>query len=514
MARRVRYPGDTAESVRWAYKEYEYEKTSLFSDAIAEVKTVIQQRKKLCDSKALSRNKRKPGGPTFDDLPYDIKDIIFDMIRSSPGWVHFEIRNGKLVGFNGGNREIYVNREWYHSTTLRKGLSCNQNLDLRLLGGSLSPAEKKKRENWGDKVFQCEFKPWKTHCVRRRVDWFFFDGNANVDSSYPYLHEIRTCVVRLGDIFDGIPSDEEHTTGDGLSPKFIWEAHSQLEELVILVGEYRKDVQPEEMIEIGAFRIDDDIPYEDEGDGFLLKMDRLLMPNSKNLNIHHSDEWMMALVSKHLAFREVQRRMHRWDFLDTEEGKELLTNGPPTWWNLFSAWIMNPDGDKWLRTKGLEFLRSESGHWWLSSKYGYPWLETGGGIRWLGTEDAKKFLESGWALLWARTGLYRPKTVPELGRQVRKAWFDTPAGREWKGDHCPNGNPPMRPEPEPEFKPRPHGVIRYPISGFHRNFRFRGWRFVISPEDLARGPKGRVVEPGRKIGHLRHPLSALLLPLG
>ncbi|KAI4868853.1 hypothetical protein F4820DRAFT_408945 [Hypoxylon rubiginosum] len=426
------------------------------------------------------------------------------MVRSSPGWVHFKIKEGKFVSFNGNNREIYVNREWYQSTRLRQGLSCNQNLDLRLLGDHLSPKAKKRRENWGDKVFQVELNPGKTPSVRRQVDWFFFDGTANVDSSYPYLHEIRTCVVRLSDLYDAIPGDNEHTTGDLLAPQFVWHELSKLEELVILVGEYRKGVQPEDMIEIGSFQINDIPDDGDNDDDYISKLDKIENPNSKDLNVFRSDNYMMEVISAHLMRREQQRRMIRRGFLDSLEGKQWLANGTPTWWLIFSKWVATQDGDNWLSSKGSEFLSSTTGHWWLSSEYGHPWLETESGIWWLGTQNAETFLDSGWALVWAKTGARKPKSTRGMGRQVRKAWFDTAAGHEWKIAHCPNGNPPKQPVLELESGPRPQRLNNYPVAAFHRNFRFRGWRFVISPEDLVRGPKGRAIKPGRELGILRH----------
>ncbi|KAI1781242.1 hypothetical protein F4818DRAFT_451395 [Hypoxylon cercidicola] len=493
-----RRPGKTAKSVRWAFREGEFERRSLFMDAMAEMKTVIRRKKGLCDSQSrdsLSHNNRTPGGLTFDKLPADIKDIIFDIIASSPSWVHFKIRKGKLVDFDGSNREIYVNKEWYQSLNLRQGLSRNPKLDRRLLGDSC--------KGWIDRSpvpVRVVLNPHMTLSVRSRVDWFFFDGTAKVKDNF--LRTVRTCVVRLHDLYDLIPEDTENKPGKGrpIHPRFIWQEDSRVEELVILVGEFRKGVQPSEMKEIGTFRYED-IPEDDTNDKSWIR--DFTHPNSEDLIVSRSQNYMMKKISAHLTLRERQRRRKRQDFLDSEDGKSWLANGTSPWWDAFSKWTATTEGDRWLSSKGSDFLNSKTGHWWLSSEHGYPWLETESGIRWLNTQDAKAFLDSKWALLWANTGTYEPESVP-MRIQVRKAWFDTAAGREWKFDHCPNGNPPNRPDLRMKSKPRPRGVKDYPHIAFRRNFGFRGWRFVMSPEDLAYGPKCRVGKPAKELAVSKH----------
>ncbi|KAI0181218.1 hypothetical protein GGR52DRAFT_523306 [Hypoxylon sp. FL1284] len=67
-----------------------------------------------------------------------------------------------------------------------------------------------------------------------------------------------------------------------------------------------------------------------------------------------------------------------------------------------------------------------------------------------------------------------------MGLQVRKAWFATAAGREWRAAHCPGGNPPpLRPGLRHDRLPPP--AAEYPRWAFHWNFRFDRYRFVACP---------------------------------
>ncbi|KAI1206231.1 uncharacterized protein F4807DRAFT_440403 [Annulohypoxylon truncatum] len=85
-----------------------------FTDAMAKLEKAIQK---------MRISDRTTKGFSFNDLPDNIKQNIFEMVQSSPGWVHLIFEKGQLVGFDGGSREIYVNREWNQSPILRRGLS-------------------------------------------------------------------------------------------------------------------------------------------------------------------------------------------------------------------------------------------------------------------------------------------------------------------------------------------------------------------------------------------------------
>ncbi|KAI1766484.1 hypothetical protein GGR53DRAFT_528577 [Hypoxylon sp. FL1150] len=484
----LRAPGPTASSVRWAFKEDKYRRTSLFSDAVTELKGAIQRRKKLRDD--ASDPIRKPGRLTFDDLPYDVKDIIFDMIRSSPSWVRFKIRRGWLDGFSGGHLEMLVNKEWYQSLRLRQGLSCNEPLDRMILGDDIQAAIAKNRQvDRGEGPFNVKINRstlnlcfLKSPFVRRDVDWFFFDGTANIDTSHGYLPQIRTCAIHLDDIYNAIIHDtEDEDGGEPLAPKFMWSPESQVEELVILVGEFRKDVQPSEMKDLLALELQA-LASVDADDLKPLIYDMLGPEYPHYSKISNSDLFMMKKISLHLAKRDHDRRITRMDFLSSA-GRAFLAKGTPAWWEDFSRWITTTEGESWLVNRG--FLKSKDSHWWLASKWGSPWLETASGTRWLGTKDAKAFLDSDWALKWAYKGAY---DMPGFGKQVRKAWFDTPAGRGWKIERCPDNNPPKVPKLKAPMETQPPLVNSCP-QVFHWNYNFRGWRFVMCPEEFEQGPK-------------------------
>ncbi|KAI6083917.1 hypothetical protein F4821DRAFT_243938 [Hypoxylon rubiginosum] len=332
----------------------------------------------------------------------------------------------------------------------------------------------------------------KSPFVRTQTDWFFFDGTAEVRTSLKCLPRIRTCVVRLEELYDAIPHDNEHLNDEEpLAPFFVWSAQSQVEELVILVGEFCKDIQPSQMKDLTSLQFDK-FPKMDadkvstmESDDFNPFVPRPDYNFFSELSC--SNNYMITMISMHLARREYERRNVRERFLNSADGKQHLAKGGPTWWDDFSRWITTKEGDTWLSIdQGLSFLKSKTGHLWLASDRGSPWLETESGIRWLNTKDAKDFLDSDCALHWANTGAYEREDMPDLGRQVRKAWLDTPAGRGWEFDHCPNNNqPPKLPQLEMLTDAGPPFVNNYPRRAFHRNFNLRGWRFVMCPKESA-----------------------------
>ncbi|KAI1099643.1 hypothetical protein F4804DRAFT_349252 [Jackrogersella minutella] len=426
---------DSAQKVRLAFGEPEPRnpmKGNRFRDAMAKLESSILEKLTLKQHPDVvqesSNSNRKPEGLTFDKLPYDVKHIVFGMAQSMPSWVHFEFRNGQLVKSYGGSQEKYINRESYHNPQLQRNA-----------------------------------------VVKKRLDWFFFDGNADMrpeKRSWPMprdLYGIRTCVFRLDELYD-----EMRLFGFGIdtAPLCIWPEHSEIEELVILIGDFRKLVPPTEMRELWSIRTNEVVREIIKG-----------YPGPTN-NLPKSQIYMMNRITHDLSATITRKR--------EEREKWLRFCGPGSWLaydvhdesNITSKWLATSEGHQWLASKGDNFLATESARWWLASDLGYPWLETGLGIQWLDTRAGTDFLASPQALLWANTGTY----PGPRGRQVQKAWFNTPAGQTWKSYNCPNGIPPNSPQ-APQRNSRRRPDIKIPPC--FMNLNFRGWRFVTFPPEHA-----------------------------
>ncbi|KAI1396878.1 hypothetical protein F4819DRAFT_499923 [Hypoxylon fuscum] len=443
-------------------------------------------------------------GLTFDKLPYDVKHAIFEMAQSLPSWVHFKFSHGHLVEVNEVHQEIYVNREWYQAPELRQGLSRHREPRYRLRDVAKELFELLFRDrnivralqvprNLGDKPFYVHLKRRvKTPSVKRRIDWFFFDGTVTAQAGITHAHQIRTCVFRLDALYDYM----QHYYRKATPPKFIWNEASHVEELVILVGEFRKEVQPSEMREIAAFWIDDFPEHQRH-----IARVTIQKPDDMPSHVFSHQEYMMEQYSNHLLYDIYKHRRERFAWLASELGKGWLTHKVHDKHNIISRWLASSEGQMWLWSHGAAFLASRSGWWWLASAHGYPTLETEKGIHWLSSLAAWEFLRSEQALLWANTGTYRSH-IAALGTQVDKAWFRTRAGGEWKYAHCPDGRPPTPPR-----RPRGHGLdpARQIPKCFYLDFRFRGWRFVMCPGAFA--PQ----QPQAQVDHVavKLPLSAI-----
>ncbi|KAI1139977.1 hypothetical protein F5Y05DRAFT_424780 [Hypoxylon sp. FL0543] len=483
-----RYPGFTARSVRWAFYEPEPKpatEVSRLKKAIVALKKIVPRTRKSNAQEGVTTAQESKSFK-FDKLPFELKSAIFDMIQLTPSWIHFTFKSGKLAEFEGGNQEIYVNKEWYRVPKLRQGLSrinakpkakefvraFTKRILRSLRIDEKSHPDVTEEEVNGDPPFCFKLKQRTiSPRVRRRVDWFFFDGIVDMrplNSTWPMPYDfytIRHCVVRLDHLYEMVRSND---WGGILPPYFIWPDKSQVEELIILVGEFRKEVPPSNMKQIRAF-------WEDE---LTEKIGRLAIDYGQD--IPNSDNFMMGYITECWSVAILTKRKHRYDWLKTMNGKQWLAYKVHDEKNNKSKWLACPEGHRWLDSDGSEFLASESGWWWLASDLGYPWLDTERGTRWLDTKDGGRFLDSPQALLWANIGTYDPSELTPLGTQVRKSWCKTPAGREWEFSHCPNGNPPIPPQrPQRASHTLPDGKV--PV--FFINISFRGWRYVMCPHD-------------------------------
>ncbi|KAI2631814.1 hypothetical protein GGR54DRAFT_581117 [Hypoxylon sp. NC1633] len=499
----IRKPGKTAKSVRWALddpqpKTREHLRRHGFKHAMAQLEKIVRGRKQSTPQHTLAPPNASQTGVTFNAMPNEIQRMIFEMVNESPSWVHLRFRRGKLVGFTGAaNQELLVNHQWYSDQQLRRGIS-----GTPLVGNSKQEKEamqkhlrellfkdrKRVRElhdeqSWEELPFFIELKGRiHTPSVKRRTDWFLFDGLVTTDPKnemwpMPYnMYEIRTCVFMLDDIYEGARSTRNPPL------KFLWPTISHIEELVIVVGQFRKEVLPSQMEEIKAYQADDLPVIGKEKIDF-------------GKNISNSENYMMNFITRVLKGGLSAKYRRRLEWLRTQEGMTWLGYPVHDKYNMISKWIATVEGNKWLETDiGLHFLRSQSGWWWLASDVGHPWLESEPGMDWLGTEDGKEFLESEQAILWLNIGTYEPSKLDPLGTQVSKAWFETPGGRAWKFENCPNGNPPSSPPQAPTREAHPEPMERIP--SYFINYNFRSWRFVMCPrgEDVE-------VSYGRMHGH-------------
>ncbi|OTA91733.1 hypothetical protein M434DRAFT_388357 [Hypoxylon sp. CO27-5] len=489
-----RYPGRTARSVRWAFYDPEPKhptEENCLKKAIATLMKIILPKGKGNPQEV--DNAQDTKRPSFSELPFDIKFAIFEMIQSTPSWIHIKFKDWKPVSLDAGNQEIYVNREWYRVPKLRQGLSrIDPNIGAQgtvrelaklVLNSTTSNGKNHRnaKENANtDPPFRIKMKHRTiTPRVRREVDWFFFDGFVDMRPQswvWPMcysLYQIRNCVFTLDHLYE---MTHGHSRGDP-PPYFIWPTRSRIEELIIIVGEFRKEVPPSHMKQVRAFWVDE---LSEEID--MLEIDY-------GRDVSDSDNYMMGYITEQWSRAWLTKRTKRYKWFDTSSGKRWLAYPIHDENNTISKWLASPEGYRWLDSHGSEFLVSESGRWWLVSDFGYPWLESERGTEWLGTEAGKEFLESPQALVWVNIGTYKPSPLTPLGTQVRKSWFETPEGREWEFSHCPNGNPPTPPE-RPQRRAHLLPDERVPV--FFTNISFRGWRYVICPRD------GAAQEPDRK----------------
>ncbi|KAI1418027.1 hypothetical protein F5Y13DRAFT_199135 [Hypoxylon sp. FL1857] len=489
-----RYPGYSARSVRWAFYELEPNppmEGSHPKNAMAALKKIVARGKKSDSQQGVSAT-QEAEGLTFDKLPFDIKAAIFETVQSTPNWVHIKFKRGMPVKVDAGNQEINVNKEWHQVPKLRQGLSgvylkndtALRTLTKRILGFFIRDYKSYPdlfAEYSDEHPFHvCLKHKVVTPRVRRLIDWFFFDGIMSMKPRirvarmcWDFCH-IRTCVLTLDHLYEMISLSWRDP-----APWFIWPHQSIIEELVIIVGEFRKEVLPLNMKQIRAFWVDD----------LTNQIDRLKIDYGQDIS--NSDNYMMGCVTEALTSAILRKRTNRNAWLGSSAGRQRLAYKVHDESNRISKWLACAEGNKWLESFGCKFLASESGRWWLASDLGYPWLETERGMQWLDTEAGRRFLDSPQALLWANTDTYQPSYLTPLGTQVRKNWFKTPAGGEWKFSHCPNGNPPTPPQrPQRESNPPPDDES---IPSYFINANFRGWRYVVCPrEDAAQESGNRV----------------------
>ncbi|KAI2634100.1 hypothetical protein GGS26DRAFT_597616 [Hypomontagnella submonticulosa] len=431
---------------------------------------------------------------SFDRLPYDIKHSIFEVLQSMPSWIHFRMAPGesygsaRLVDFKGSTQEIHANKEWYEARSLRRGLSRMDYSGPTTLGAIAAETlnilvarkptlEQMRDRHWGmDSPFHIQLKrKVKTPLVKRRIDWFFFDGPLDVLNSgqrelwrdFQGILSIRTCVFRLDNIYEAIhlwlDSVAYNTLAGNMPPSFVWDRDSQVEEIVILVGEFRPDVKPSEMEEIASFRIEE-FPGYGTGESFWTfnrKFDRI----PTEIPLFRSQTFMMEHVSGRLKMAIYDAQEERYKWLNSDRGLLWLTYVVHDWKNPVSAWLDSLEGHMWLQSHGSQFLASESGRWWLASDYGYPWLETKTGNDWLATEPGNWFINSTQALHWANR---------------KPSWLRTSRGQKWHSHQFHSGALQNLPAPPQEAQyPPPRQAV--PPGAFSMNHRLLSWRFVMCP---------------------------------
>ncbi|OTB16271.1 hypothetical protein K445DRAFT_11236 [Daldinia sp. EC12] len=443
--------------------------------------------------------KRGNQGATFDNLPYELKASIFDMVSSSPGWAYFKFRKGKLVECWGGDQAIYVNREWYESRELRQGLSTikpsiSRPVGVEALAEGILHLFSGDEHGSGSQGRHRNNKHSEYVTVRKDVDWFFFDGSVDQmtgrdhwDILY-HLNGVRFCAFKLDEVFDGTLA----STDLDPPPSFMWPRSQCIEELIIVVGRFRKEVPPSGMRVIQTFQADRRSVEVIKNKAY----NSMLESGNPEWTqyLAESEKKMIGDISRIWSRKLFKKYQWRQEWLESEDGRLWLDYPVHDKRNEISMWLATSEGYDWLGydwrdedQPGFQFLASKSGWWWLASDFGSPWLETEQGIAWLDSREGQEFLTSPQALLWANTGTYTSSEFTPLGPQVRKAWFSTPAGREWQFHNCPNGAPPRAPRPPcRESTPTPDRV--FPNYFLHRHFR--AWRFVICPEEIAERTAG------------------------
>ncbi|KAI1460955.1 hypothetical protein F4805DRAFT_350840 [Annulohypoxylon moriforme] len=394
----------------------------------------------------------------FNDLPHDIKRRIFEMVQSSPGWTHLLVEKGRLIGFDGSCQKVYVNGDWYQFPTLRQELS--QNVRFKQFKSAFNITPLKRTNSSISRSSSLNSKGRYVSRARMSSGWVFFDGKEvmkeimnfqNPARNLPCsITEIQSAVFRMEDIFDGIKRTADKDEG----ADFILAKGSRIEDLVILLREFRKEVPPEKMEVIKSYRVGN----------FDSEMYKIAELYPDDADYSQSENYMMGHITKAWSRTVVRRRRRQHAWLESPEGRQWLSYPFHDESNTISRWLATDEGHKWLDSKGSEFLASESGWWWLASDLGYPWLESQQGLHWLDTEGMW-FLSSPQALLWASSSASSGKG--------QKAWFGTSIGMTWASKNCPRDVPPELPQ-------RPTGKLPKDslIDQSFNNIDFRGWSFV------------------------------------
>ncbi|KAL7623731.1 hypothetical protein AAE478_005284 [Parahypoxylon ruwenzoriense] len=444
------------------------------------------------------KNGQQPTGPGqgangtgFNSLPHDVKGIIFEMVNSMPSWIRFNFRKGELVKINSANKEFQVCREWYEDPEIRRGQSRSEQQKetkvslaenvLGVVASNESATTISEREGvtqgandqypLGDLPFIVRLKgKLKTPRVKREIDWFFLGGFLKAKPNIGNLYEIRNCVLGLTDIHDSLeraPAIDVPGLGN-----LLMSPDSHVEELIILVGDFDKDVQPSQMEDILSFSVDDfpgpEYPRYDANRWITEESRVTERENRKIVSVTNN-------MIQHLQNVYKKRRHWLGHTLEAHVWKKYVVHDTD---NPFSKWLSTPEGHRWLRSKGLEYLSTEASWWWLASELGYPFLETEQGLDWLRSSAGENFLLSPQARLWANTGT-----------EHRRAWYETAQGRDWKAMNFRNGGPPTPPQrPTREANPPPRKDDSWPVY-FMTNWNFKGWRFVACPAEKHRSGK-------------------------
>ncbi|KAI1801437.1 hypothetical protein F4811DRAFT_534368 [Daldinia bambusicola] len=458
------------------------------------------------NAESSSATERGTQGLIFDNLPYDVKASIFDMVGSFPSWAYFRFRKGSLAECWGGDQALYVNKEWNESRQLRQGLNTinppiSQQISvetltegiLRLFWGDEHGSRSQDRDRGRSRSSSKSHKQSQSITVRKHLDWFLYDGCVSQMASREpwsipsYLSGVRFVAFKLDDVFDSTMANENWDP----PPSFIWPRSSCIEELIIVVGRFRREVPPSRMRVIKAVQTD----ARSVSSIMDLAHDRILEDNPDwKKYLSGSETHMIGDITKRWSYALYNKHKRRRQWLEGYDGQQWLSYPVHDEKNELSAWLASAEGYDWLgynwsaqETPGYKFLASESGWWWLASEYGFPWLETEQGLAWLNCVDGQRFSDSRQALLWANTSTYKSRYYSPRGTQVRKAWFNTPAGRHWEFNNFPDGHPPRPPVPPNRMFDRPPDRV---FPTFFINQHFRQWKFVICPEEITERAAG------------------------
>ncbi|KAI0900728.1 hypothetical protein F4806DRAFT_166640 [Annulohypoxylon nitens] len=442
----------TADQVRQRFGEPKHKKSKsmqYFTEAMAKIEKAVRR---------TSLPIQDTSSFVFNDLPSNVRQNIFKMVQASPSWVNLIYQKRQLVGIEGGSQEIYVNREWYQSPILRQGLSRSDQFDQ--LNNSSPTVNSPKRGGPLSKRTSMSRDRRTAPPVRVSTDWIFFNGRVPMNfhlltEPLPFnVAEIRTVVFRVERLFYCI----QRGTEGGEGSDFMLAKGSHVEDFVILLRDFRKEVPPEKLVVVRTYQVENvDEEIDEEIDET-----KLTCPDGGDLS--RSESYMMARITKAWSRAVVSRRERQYAWLESPDGRQWLSYSHHGETNTISKWLATEEGHKWLGSNGSEFLASESGWWWLASDLGFPWLETQQGLQWLDTEGMW-FLSSPQALLWVNTGISSGK--------VHKAWFETSAGMTWASKICPQGVPPNPPQ-----RPTGHLPRDSFIDQSFNNINFRGWKFV------------------------------------
>ncbi|KAI1388657.1 uncharacterized protein F4822DRAFT_429273 [Hypoxylon trugodes] len=329
-----RYPGSTANSVRWAFWEPEKAplKGTRIRDAIAGLENIIR-------------------------LPYDVQAIIFDMVHELPSWVHLKFKNWSLEKVVISNHELYANKEWNQEPRLRRDLSRSDPSDSSGIGALASNvlhtlvANRANLENlqdqsgWGDSPFFVKIQnEVKTPQVKRRIDWFLIEGGMEFyrdDSIYRNLIDIRTIAFTLDEAYE-FTQQLIHTP----IPVFVLDSASQVEEVVIIVGDLQSDIPPSKMQEIDSYQVD--------------KIGNFNHPNLPH-NISNAENYMIRAITNKWEEDISERRGYLLNWLRDDIAQDTQAYPIHDHLNQMSKWLASPCGIKWLEMDGSAFLRTPSG---------------------------------------------------------------------------------------------------------------------------------------------------------